>query len=168
MTNYFADLFLAISDRIKEEVPEIKWIDQDFGQLEVFEMRPSVDFPCALIDFPNATYSQLLELGQMGDVTIMVRLGFAPFSTSNSAAPLEVREKAMEYYQIEQKVFQALHGWDTEFTDKLIRMAADTEQRDKDGLRVRILTFTTTYHDLSMVPVKVKRSASLNIQKDIV
>lgn len=164
-TNYFGQLLIDLADHIKEEVPAIKWIDQDFGQLESFEYRPAVDFPCVLIDFVATTYDQLAELAQMGNITVMLRLGFAPFSASNQTAPLDVREKALEYYAIEQKVFEAVHGFETEYSGPLMRVSSDSEQRDKDGLRVRILTFTASYEDLSKLPLRTKRTATLKIEK---
>lgn len=172
--SYFGKLFLALSNHIKTQVPEIKWIDQDFGQLEQFEYRPAVNFPCVLIDFIMAQYTQLAELSQHGDVTIRLRLGFAPFSPGNAAAPLNVREKALEYYQIEQKVYEAVQGFATEYTQPLIRINAGTEQRvsasnvaDSSGLRVRILDFSTQYEDDSKLPQYTKQAATLDINLEM-
>lgn len=173
--SYFGQLFLDLCDHIKAQVPEIKWIDQDFGQLEQFEHRPAVSFPCCLIDFVLANYSNLSELGQAGDVTIQLRLGFAPFSQSNGSAPDSVRIKAVHYYAIEQKVFEAVHGWATEYTQPLIRINAGTEQRlsandamDKIGLRVRVLNFSTQFEDMSNYPVFEKHAATFEADLDIV
>ena len=172
--SYFGQLFLALSNHIKTNVPEIKWIDQDFGQLEQFEYRPTVNFPCVLIDFPMAQYSQLSELSQLGDVTVQLRMGFAPFSHSHAAAPTNVREQALEYYQIEQKVFEAVQGFATEYTQPLIRINAGTEQRlsssdqaDSIGLRVRVMNFSTQFEDNSKLPQYTKQEVDLEIEQEI-
>lgn len=156
MNNYFGQLFLDLSLYLKTAVPELRWIDQDFGQLEHFEIRPEVSFPCALIDFVSASYSGLANLSQVGDVAINIRLGFAPFSQSYHGAPMDVKEKALEFYNLEQKVYQALQGWSPEkegeqYTQAFIRQSAMTEQRDGDriGMRVRVLTFVTQLEDHS-------------------
>lgn len=161
--SYFGQLFIDLSEHIKTAVPEIKWIDQDFGQLEQFEYRPAVSFPCVLIDFPLANYSNTGELSQMGDITVQLRLGFAPFDKSHASAPLLVREKAVDYYSIEQKIFEAVQGWNTAYTQPLIRINAGTEQRlsasdqaDSIGLRVRVINFSTGFDDLSKLPVYTK------------
>jgi len=165
MENYFGTLYLNLADRLKTAVPELRWIDQDFGQLERFEYRPEVSFPCVLIDFVNATYSQMAELSQLGEVAVQLRLGLAPFSQSYQIAPQDVKEKALEYYTIEQKVFQAIHGWHNDFCQPLIRQSAITEHRDNDpiGLRVRILTFMTAFEDNSNFPVYTKNPATLEL-----
>lgn len=97
MTNFFGQLLKDIYTQLKTQVPELRWIDQDFGQLEIFQVRPSVSFPCALIDFQQTSYSNMSQLAQAGDLTITVRLGFAPFSASNQLAPDDVKDKALAY-----------------------------------------------------------------------
>jgi len=172
--SYFGKLFLDLSDLIKLKVPEVKWIDQDFGQLEQFEYRPAVSFPCVLIDFPMAVYSNLAERSQVAEITVQLRIGFSPFSQSNDKAPLEVREKALEYYQLEQKLFEAIHGFETEYTQPLIRINAGTEQRlsasdvaDSIGLRVRVMNFSTQFEDNSNLPVYNVTPATLDVDQEI-
>jgi hypothetical protein len=166
MQNFFGQLYLNLADHLKNTVPEIRWIDQDFGQLERFKYRPEVAFPCALIDFIQATYSNMAELSQIAEVAVNIRLGFAPFSQSYHAAPMDVKERALEYYTIEQRVFEAVQGWHNQFSQPFVRQSATTEQRDNDeeGLRVRVLTFSTAYEDLSALPKYTRTTASLEFE----
>src|SRR5438045_2520697 len=97
LNSLFGQLFADLADQIKTTLPEIKWIDQDFGQLEMFEYKPNVSFPCALVDFVQANYSNLSENGQIGELMIQIRLGFTPFSQSHALAPTDVREKALNF-----------------------------------------------------------------------
>jgi hypothetical protein len=168
MTNisFFGQLLLELCDHIKNEVPEVRWVDQDLGQLENYDQRPAVSFPCVLIDFAATTYDDMAENAQIGYPTILVRIGVNPFSKSNQTAPTEVREKAVAYYDLEQKVHQCLQGWNNEFTNALARRSADTENRN-DGLRVRLLTYETTYEDYSCLPINSKVAAQLNIDQDL-
>jgi hypothetical protein len=180
----FGQLLIDLCDHLKEAVPKLKWIDQDFGQLELFEDRPAVSFPCALIDFQNATYSNHAELTQEGDLTVLVRLGFTPFSNSHVGASLAVRKKALEYYEIEQKVFIALQGWSPlapgevaggeTYTHPFIRVSATTEQRlsannvqDASGIRVRILAFNTTIEDNSALKKYAAKTVQLGLETEI-
>ena len=41
-------IYTAVMARLKEQVPAIRWIDFDKGQLDSSD-RPAVAFPCALI-----------------------------------------------------------------------------------------------------------------------
>ncbi len=43
------EIFIAVCDRLKTEVPQLRWIDAEEGQLNTGE-RPAVAFPCCLID----------------------------------------------------------------------------------------------------------------------
>jgi hypothetical protein len=160
MNNYFAQLYLDLSSHLNAQVPELRWIDQDFGQLEHFQIRPEVSFPCALIDFLSGTYSELAGVTQFGEVMVSIRIGFAPFSSSYHAAPDNVKEKALEYYNLEQKVYKAVQGWTPvadgiQYSQPFIRQSVMTEQRDGDqnALRVRVLTFATAYEDNSAATV---------------
>jgi hypothetical protein len=164
LNGYNAQLFIAIQRHLLATVPAIKWIDQDFSQLESYDpsdpnSRPPVIFPCALIDFPDATHNDDGNLCQTSDVSVDIRLGFTPYSQSYSGAPESVQERALEYYGIEQQVYQALHGWtpcltqddDTviEIGQPLSRRGSGTEKRE-DNLRVRVLRLTTSYHDATI------------------
>jgi hypothetical protein len=178
MKNLFGQLFIDISDRLKSKVLELRWIDQDFGQLEMFEYKPSVSFPCALIDFIQANYTNEAQNGQFGELMIQVRLGFTPFSQSSLISPTDVREKALSFYDVEQKVFEALMGWapnppseeygTNPYVQSLVRVSAITEHRENDpvGLRVRVLTFSTAYEDYSANPVYTKHPATLQIDEN--
>ncbi|MCC6691351.1 MAG: hypothetical protein IT235_07440 [Bacteroidia bacterium] len=72
MNSPFATIFGAILNQIAATTPEIKYISQDFGQLEDYTHgRPAVAFPCALIDFQNWNFENMSDNTQRaeGDVT---------------------------------------------------------------------------------------------------
>lgn len=152
MVSFFANLLLAIQARIADQVPEIRYIDQDLGQLEIYELRPAVSWPCLLIDFDTTNYSNEGELAQIGENIIQFRLGIDTYTSANSLGPLQVRQAALDYYELENKVFVALHGWDGDgLCQPLSRTAAATEKRE-DKFRVRIIHFATAFEDVSAMP----------------
>lgn len=151
VTAFFSQLFLCLQERIKDEVPSIAWIDLDLGQLEQYEVRPAVAFPCVLVDFPDATYRELGGENQWGEPVIQLRIGFAPFSSANSAAPVSAQEEALQHYELENEVFAALQGWAADYNgnvicEPLVRTRAATERRD-DAYRVRVNHYSTAYQD---------------------
>lgn len=148
--NLFGQLYVDFSSYLKAAVPKLKWIDMDFGQLENFEYKPEVAFPCALVDFPDANFSNLSNLHQLGEFLMQIRIGFTPFSSSHQPAPLSVKEKALEYFTIEQEIYEAVQGWSNGVIQPLIRVNALTDKRFEEiGLRVRVLTFATSCEDNS-------------------
>lgn len=172
--SFFGQFFLDLQAHIKVQVPELKWIDQDFGQLEQFEYRPAVSFPCCLIDFPMANYSNLGNLSQLGDITVQLRLGFAPFDKSYHLAPDNVKEAAVGYYAIEQKLVEKVQGFTTEYSQPLIRFNAGTEQRlsasdtaDSIGLRVRVINFATQFEDNSNLPKYLKTPVTFQAETEL-
>lgn len=161
--NYFGQLFKAIMERIETEVPEIKWVCEDLGQLEEFDFRPSVKFPCALIDFPNTNYSGQSETIQRGRNNITIRLGFNPYSTAHFKKNDFSLNASLKRFAIEQKVVDALHGWDVEdICQPLNRLSVNTEKRG-DGMKVRVLTFDTEYEDDSQQEESTKVAASVKL-----
>lgn len=152
MNSPFANLYLAIQARIISEVPEIKWIDHDLGQLEAFDGdRPPVQWPCLLIDFSETTFGQMQGY-QEGDMNILLRLAFDEYQQTNADTPAYVLEQALEYYEIEQKVYKALQAWNASNTlvNALIRISAASEKRENDNLRVRRLVYQGTFADSSV------------------
>ena len=39
----------AVMQRLKEQVSELRYISEDWGQLDYYETMPPVKFPCALV-----------------------------------------------------------------------------------------------------------------------
>jgi len=146
MESAFSQIYLALQQRIKNSVAAIHWIEQDFGQ-ENAPKRPNVAFPTALIDFPSADYNELGDGGQTCLLTISVKLLFAPFSQSYESAPDEVKAKALEYFEAEKQLVDALHGWqpDNGIIQPLVRIRASGN--NKSGLRIRQIEFTTEFEE---------------------
>lgn len=164
MNSLFAQLLLKAQDHIKANVPDIRWTDQDLGQLEWYEIRPAVSWPCCLIDFNSTTYEQMQLNRQLGNLTFTLRLGFDNFSSSGSTGPLPVREKALEFYELEQKLYKAFQGWNADgLMQDCSRVSAVTERREGDNFRVRVLTFTSMTEDDTASPVIQKAKPQLQV-----
>ena len=151
----FAIMFTALQDYITAQVPEIKWIDQEFGQLENYKegYRPAVLFPCVLIDFTGWRFEDAGQKVQTGIGDVDIRIAFEPYTNTSQVTPIAQREKALQCYELEKKLYQALHGWNPSktqgvFIQKLQRTTTDTEKRE-DTIRVRIMRFATGFKDTS-------------------
>jgi hypothetical protein len=164
MQSLFAQLFLAIQEQIKAAVPEVRYIDQDLGQLDYYEDRPAVSWPCAFIDFPAAQYQDESQEVQWAAVNVSIRIGFSPFSSANSLSPDISKENALQFYEVENKLFKALQGFDANgCIQPLTRISAHTEKR-QDPFRVRELLFTTATEDDTAQVSDTKTNANLNLQ----
>ncbi|SEW02096.1 hypothetical protein SAMN05428988_1328 [Chitinophaga sp. YR573] len=160
-----ANLFESLIQRIEIEVPEIRYIDQDLGQLENYDKRPAVAFPCMLIDIDEFKYSDVAGSNhQIGEGLIQFRLGLVQYSNSNNIAPTNVRANALRYYELENKVYVALHSWAPVGFSRLSRRVNVTEKRD-DDIRVRLSKYYISYTDTSAAPVRttVPRPGIINL-----
>jgi hypothetical protein len=166
MTSPIANLFLSLQAYIAalqdaDGNAYFAQVDQDLGQLErsLAPGRPSVAWPCVLIDIDNLTYKDVSQNAQTGEATIMLRLAFPPISSSSSITPAEYRERAIYYYDLEQVLYQAVQGWSPyqqdgysdlkEIFGAFSRKNAHTEKHHGDKLRVRNIAYTIGITDYS-------------------
>jgi hypothetical protein len=147
-----ANLYLAILTRLLAMVPALKYIEQDLGQLDAYEIRPAVSWPCCLIDIEETTFSDAGgKLTQIGEGIISIRNGLIKYSDSGNLTNLAIREKALQYFEMEQQIYTALHGWTPPGFSRIMRRSSGTEKRT-DDIRVRASRFTYTYTDTSAIP----------------
>ncbi len=151
VTAPIANIYLQIVAQLKTACPNIAYIDQDLGQLEHYELRPAVSLPCALIDIDDIAFEHNGDNAQTGEGIVQVRIAHQPYSASNSLAPDEVRQKALDYYEREQDVYLALQGFSHDNFRDLNRVSAKTEKRN-DPLRVRVIRFRFGMEDYTAMP----------------
>lgn len=143
-------IYITIAERLKEAVPELKWIDMDNGQLDYDEYRAAVDFPAALI---AVEYLQCDDIGLTGGQKCTVQLSILLvtkiFDGTNFDAPQEVRQRAMEAFVLMNTVQESLQSWQPENKSlaKLSRINAYKEKRN-DGLMVISINYKTNYIDM--------------------
>lgn len=97
-------ILLSIQEQLGECVPELAYVDKDWGQLS-YE-QPSVNFPCALLDIENINYSQQGNGGQIADAQITVTVANLRLVSSSLLAPK--KEVAYEVIDLLDRVHNAL------------------------------------------------------------
>jgi len=168
MESILATIFLKIQEHIKNEVPEVKWVDQDFGQLEFYKDRPAVLLPCVLIDMEDTDYEDETAKIQTGETKLIIRLCCAAYSDAASPRQQLQKELALQYLNIEHRLNKALHTWcDNELFTPMMRKKAITEKRD-DNLRVRAIKYVFNFNDNTAmdVPVQTIDRPDLEIELD--
>ncbi|MFR6417237.1 MAG: hypothetical protein ACLUOK_05715 [Parabacteroides distasonis] len=104
------EIFIAVCDRLKTEVPQLRWIDAEEGQLNTGE-RPAVAFPCCLIDISYPSCETHMGGRQKIKAQIQVRVAFQSGGSTNAAAPKLVREHALRCMDTLDKIHEALQWW---------------------------------------------------------
>lgn len=150
MNSPFSKLYLAILDRLESQVKALKYIEQNFGQLQGYSNRPAVAFPCALIDFGKFDFDEIGNLYQIAEGYVIINLGFALYNSSSNITPAEFRKEPLMHYEIEWQIHKALHGWSpgAEF-GKLTRTSV-TSVNTPMAVRTRPIVFKLSFEDYSV------------------
>lgn len=169
MNSLFANIYLALRNLIADLQDGdgnkyFRFVDQDYGQLEwhTGDNRAPVSWPCVLIDINRASFSNHSQNTQEGIITVVLRLGFPPYSGTSNLTDPDYANRALQYYDLEQVLHQALHGYTPELlvdeedalldiTGHMMRTGTSTEER-ADHIRVRILTYTLPIQDYTTKP----------------
>jgi len=160
MNSPFANIFLAIQQQIKTGVTTITYIDQDLGQLKS-NARPPVSWPCVLIDFEDFNFDNMGENVQTAKGTVVLKLGFAPYSNSAQVTPSTYLQSAIGYYDIEWALHKVMQGWSPgDDYGYLIRTSATTQKRT-DNYRVRELRYSIAFEDYSTQTIQEYAAATL-------
>ena len=175
-------LFLAIQQQIATILDvsnnlAFPFVERDMGQLDNGS-KPPVIWPCTLIRIIDGNYKQLGENVQEGVLTVTIRIGFPPYSSTGIKTPAKYKNKALYYYDLEQLMYQSMHGWSpgivtvlpaadpdpavtadlSDIFGSLIRVQ-DIEEDREDFIVVAKQTYTITIDDwsaaetIAMIPV---------------
>lgn len=140
-------LFIALCDLLEAQVPEVRWIDADEGQINSQNNRPPVAFPCVLIDM---TYPQTEALNAQSEkirVQFSLRIAFEGYGQTSSVAPEEVRERALERLDILEKIHRTLQWWSYERQINPLRRQRVITERRQDGLKVYNMIYESAFID---------------------
>ena len=139
-----------IQDRIKTQVAPIKYVDEDWGQLDYYTPNFPTKFPCVLIDITNIQWDNYGNKKQIGVAQIQLKIADLRLSNSSNSAPAGQKNKSNSFYTLTQIIYQALQGWTNDKTlyKALIRVSERRLQRD-DGVKVVVMNFSTEITDIS-------------------
>jgi len=168
--NPFSKLYEAIMARLEAQVPAIKYISLNLGQLENYNYaagnKPSVTFPCTLIDFVGYQFTDRLELVQDGDGYVELRTAYSSYTDLSNIKSPAARAIGLKFLELEWDIVKALHGWSPgEEYGYLMRVNQDTEKRT-DPLRVRDIRFKLGFEDYSLKPAQAT-TPKANIPLDV-
>lgn len=110
----------ALLEKIQQkisEIAELKYIDENWGQLDYYTPNMPVQFPCSLIDVQQVQYTNLGRdmskkpvQRQIGQVSIKISIANMRLSNSSMQAPRRQKEEVWAIWSIIEKIHQQLHG----------------------------------------------------------
>lgn len=129
----------AVQDRLLELYPEnIAYLAEDWGQLDFYNERPPVNFPCVLIDIEEAQFSDLTRKAQRGDAMLTIRV--AHYDPVNLSALAPDREKSFRMFALLRLIYARLQGLSGEEFSGLTRTSLRRAKRE-DTIREYVMQF---------------------------
>lgn len=151
------EIFIAIMEHIAETMPELSYIDEDYGQLELTEDQDSypVTFPCILIGNTESDWNDLGYGVQKSDSFITIRLAIDCYDDTHygSGTYDKVRERLLKT----KELYKALQEFQcAEEATPLVRV----KSRDYSlpgNIKVYETMFSFTLHDESAMQEGLKK-----------
>lgn len=118
------------------------FIDRDRGQIDRYDQRPAVRFPCALIKVNQPKRENLSSFIQRITETVQIRIAFEKTIDQHNLQDSERLTKALDYYDTIEEVKTLFQGLKLVNTDRWICTSIIDENRpDFDVVQI---TFTTS------------------------
>jgi hypothetical protein len=136
-------LYIAIYDLLKT-IPEIAWVDEDFGQIDNYVDRPSVKFPCALVMIDESDESLGSDAYDITS-TITVRVAHSRLGDRTAMAEETAFERTIDKLDDVDRVIGTLEGYELEDVCGRIYIKGVVSERRTDGIAAKVITFTETH-----------------------
>jgi hypothetical protein len=130
-------------------IPELKYIDEDWGQLDDYSPNPPTQFPLALIDIGSLQFSDIgrdatasPQNRQMATGTIVISIANLKLSNTSARAPQSQKNNAWSIWDIVQSVHEKLHGVKVESSAGAMMRTAMRKVKRDDGIQEYEITYT--------------------------
>lgn len=130
-------------------ITSLKYIDEDWGQLDDYSPNPPTKFPLALIDIGNLDYSQIgndrkaiPQNRQMATGTIIITIANIRISNTSFKSPKQQKDNVWEIWNIIEDVHKCLQGYRPDLNCRgMARTNLRRVKRD-DGIQEYEITYT--------------------------
>lgn len=146
------ELFETVMNRLTDQVPALKYIDFDMGQLDLLalDQKPPLLWPCALLDIAYPKCEDETEEQQHVTARIGVKLAFEVPIPTDSLATASRRAAALSIFTTVDNVHKALQGYDSAEFGAFSRLSLSPDNRYA-GIKIINVTYETQFEDLTAV-----------------
>ena len=99
------------------EIPQLKYIDENWGQLDYYSPNMPVQYPCTLIDVQQVQYSNIGKdltkrpvQRQIAQVQIKITIANMRLTNTSLLAPRRQKEGAWSIWTLIEMIHQKIHG----------------------------------------------------------
>lgn len=151
------EIFIAIMEHIAETMPELSYIDEDYGQLEPTEDQDSypVTFPCVLIGNTESDWNDIGYGVQKSESLVTVRLAIDCYDDTHytSGTYQKVRERQLKA----KELYKALQGFQCEEEATPLVRVKSRDYSLPGNIKVYETMFSFTLHDESAMQEGLKK-----------
>ncbi len=133
-----------VMERLRERVTELRYVADDWGQMDFYEGTPPVKFPCALVSVSRVSFEAQTEGVRWATMTLLVRVADAPALSGTMAAPEAHKERALFIFDLIDRVGDTLHGMGGDDYDPMEQREVTHYSRE-DAVREYAMTFETRF-----------------------
>lgn len=152
-------IFLAIQDRLSQQVKALRYIDKNWSQLTI--PQPPVQWPCCLIDVASIDYTQTSGLGRLAEATI--ELTIADHHAVRSSAKAPQKASAYDILDVIGSVITALEGYRVPNTTQALTRTRLAKAYSDQSYDVYTLSFTTAWVEPEEEPTMVSVPVAVNV-----
>lgn len=141
-------LLCPLIERIAREMPELYYVDEDYGQLEGLsdlnrEDYP-ISFPAVFLDAPKADWSNCSDGLQLGTAEVRVRLALDCYDDTHAGSGMT--DKIRDRDAMRQRLNRLLHGYNIEGYGALMRTKTHFYTLEH-GIKVYEAVYTIGVHE---------------------
>lgn len=157
-------LLYHLIKHIKQHMPSLSMVDEDYGQLEAID-REDIDtypvtFPCVLIDIPETEWSNLNGKSQKGRAKVNVRLAIDCYDDTHYGSC--TMEAILERYEMAETLHRLLQRFRPEDDGELIREKSRFYTWSH-GIKVYEAQYSLSVTDIIRETVKADAPARVSI-----
>ncbi|MBR4571840.1 MAG: hypothetical protein IKO28_00245 [Prevotella sp.] len=149
-------LLYNLTQHIKEQMPSLSMVDEDYGQLEALDneevdMYP-LTYPAVLIDAPLADWSNLAGKSQKGTATVTVKLIIDCYDDTHNGSGTE--DKILGRAEMVKQLHKCLQRYRPIDDGELIRTKSQSYTW-KHGIKVYLAEYKVAVTDIIQETMKV-------------
>ena len=134
-----------LQDMLSRALPEVKYIDKDWGQLTM--EQPPVGWPCILIDIEQVEIRPLTDRNEQATATVVLTVANKRTNASSAHAPRASKEKSYDTIDMTDDIHRLVQGYaadDAEYAP--LQEVSFYKMNDLPGAEVYTMRYKTRYN----------------------
>ncbi|MCX8018921.1 MAG: hypothetical protein N2747_00335 [Chitinophagaceae bacterium] len=164
----YADVIQSILQRLNQ-IAALKYISENWGQLDFFGYEHPVKYPCVLVNIPQAAYSNLGQGVQLADATVRLTIGYQRLVNPNVAARLSMQNAALKpAYDLLAAIQALLHGFKPVPNGGPLTRQTQRNINREDGIILFEIDYRVTITDDDAMPNPQTKKSALHLTTEII